>query len=152
MQGPGMLGIVGRRRFIETALQRNRKSVVCLHESAKISRQSRKVFQAVARGAIVGETEEVRWISDVVRAVTIDTVHNCFCTPYSRVAAGGVKSLLIRMAAATETRNFRGAERSIKTRVGGFERERLGITTVTAGTTDRSYRVDAPSSAGYRFG
>jgi hypothetical protein len=152
VQRPGMLGIVGSQRFFEAALQRNRKTVVCLQEDTKISRQSGKVFQAVARGAIVGETEELRWISDVVRAVTIDTVHNRLCTTYSRVAAPGVQSLLIRMAAPAEPGNFRGPGRSIKTRVGGFERERLGITAVAAGAIDRSYRMDARSCAGYRFG
>jgi hypothetical protein len=127
VQRPGMLGIVGSRRFFEAALQRNRKSVVCLQEDTKISRQSGKVFQAVARGAIVGETEELRWISDVVRAVTIDTVHNRLCTTYSRVAAPGVQSLLIRMAASTEPGNFRGPGRSIKTRVGGSSVSASGL-------------------------
>ena len=147
-----MLGIAGSQRFFEAALQRNRKTVVCLQEGAKISRQRGKVFQAVARGAVVGETEELRWISDVVRTVTIDTVHNRFCTTYSGVAAPGIQSLLIRMAAPAETRNFRGPGRSIKTRVGGFERERLGIAAVAPGATDGSDRMDAGSCAGYRFG
>jgi hypothetical protein len=152
VQRPGVLGIAGSQRFFEAALQRNRKTVVCLQEDTKISRESGKVFQAVARGAVVGKTEELRWISDVVRAVTIDTVHNRFCTTYSRVAAPGVQSLLIRMTAPTEPGNFRGTGRSVKTGVGGFERGRLGITAVAAGAIDRSYRMDARSCAGYRFG
>jgi hypothetical protein len=127
-----MFGFGGIPGFSEAPFQGSRETVIRLQERAKISRQRGQVFQAMARAAIGFETEKLRWISHVVRAVTIDTVHDRLCAPYLRVAASGVQGLLIRMAAAAETRNPRGGGRSIKTGVGDLDRWCFRITAVAA--------------------